>query len=846
MEQPRSISIEGDQVAGQAYIPRAVSMLRRLRQRVELGGVQTASDHVRLDDNAYLYAIVTANISKAVIVVDGGPAPSGPPVKRYVTPQIPDFYSGAVLGGTIPVPPVTVPPTPVSMSGFWPTAACRALFPTLVDAKQNVTRLTVEPYADYSGDLANPTENGVKYSQYYRLKPTMYSGLMREVVQLLMGFGKQEKESIYDKAKPPIGKKPRTKPTKPTGYQGELASNGLQIRYDWRWHRTHGIARALDGRLWLIEIGVTRGIIAMPLPMNATSQLPAFRDKLDLMKDSAGAYAYDELGGYPTGESFPVTAIDSWVRAGKILRLASANDVANFYQHGSFSAALGWAFNLAGSEAHNTCVSFDDDGFQTAYHFAASWVIGKTKAVTAPPSAAALRSKLASEASDDRFAAVSYKIGRMPEDDVAAYVRRSGPVAELLDELDALVIDPQAVGSGSMREMTRGRLYKVGKTEQYDLKFPSYELGYLVSWDMQSSGPARFTGKCDTIVHVFFSGNQLKYVKFFNDTNRKPWSTSINDSDGCELLGTFTTTTTSGTIGIPAMVYTSDYDDRAEFTDGSSVNTRKGTSLGYSSVEAADDITRPYLAHISRKKRFRVDSKTDSRTGEFVSAAAVVPFDDRCAYYYALATGAASHTTSTSSAYKEITDPWSANTWRNFPGYIGRWGGSGEDDDPWYPISLVQHPDGCGPVTARTVSAPGAIYSPYNCSDFADSGSWIDTCDNADAKLYSIPQPPLPPGTNTGETNKVVVTAYLVNDSGFAQVQTLQRTTTVDAFANPWFLMSPDPESLATQYAEDTHSAMGTSNVMRYFTEPNGTVLTRGGPQPPGFANSNTTFVGVV
>lgn len=841
-----SISIEGDQAAGQIYVPRAKKLLRRLVERVNLGGVSNASDFVRLDDTSYCYAIVAGHIAKAVIVVEGSREVQHEIVPPGVVPQVPDFYSGAVLGGTIPTPPVTNPPTPKTLHRFWPTPACATLF-DLPDSTQDVEKLTVEPYKEFAGVLG-PPENyqGPTYSQYVKLKPTMYSGSMCGVVQLLMGFGRQQKKSLYDRTDPPIGTHRQRKEDteKPTPYQRDVKHDGLQIRYDWRWYRTHGITFGEDGTPWLVEIGHTRGIIAMPLPVNKTSKLQAFRDKLGDMGDSAGLYALDKLGAFPTGESFPDKALESWIRAGRVLRLLTADEMEPFYRHGAFSSALGWAFSESGQEAHNTCVSYDPDYFQTAYHYAIELSIGELDEREPAPAAAGLKSRFRDLQSDDRYQAVMWKIDHMTDTEIREWISRAGTDQQVFDALDDYEVAPVAVGTGRLWQQERGRLYKRGKLSQYDLKFPSPELGYLLSWDMQPAiQSAQFHGRCDTTVHVFFVGEQLKYVRFFHDPRSIPWEKVTDDSDGCKLIGTFTRTEEHGGRSLPVMVYSNDFDDRTELSGSRSIAVEKDIDMGYSAVEVWDNIVLPYLGGVTRTKRFRSCTDTQTWSGESTASAMVVPFYDRSAYYYATAYIAQAHSHSYSCRYKSQGDPWACSTWRNFPGWTGGWVG-GITNGHW--AWLAQHPSGCGPVTARTVEAPGATYSGSKCSDFADSGPWCFTCDNADGMVYSIPPPPLPKSTSETERDKVKLTTWLVSSCNLTPLRIAKEDRTMLNYMNPWFLMSPDPETGFTQYMDETHNAFGDSDVMRYFDEPNGKVLTKGAPQPPGLDKNNATFIGVV
>lgn len=198
---PSDITIEGDFERGQQYVPRARHLLTNLLTRMRVGGLQQGMDHWALDskDGSYCYAIVAGSVRKAVIVVGAVSSDAGGGVRSYLA-QIPDFLSGAVVGGTIPK---VNPPAVERMTSFWPTQACADLH-DMNPATQPSIRLAVEPYGPFADDLGYKGEAPLKYSQYVRLKPTMYSGLMRNVVQFLMGFGKQSSPSIYDKAKPKI------------------------------------------------------------------------------------------------------------------------------------------------------------------------------------------------------------------------------------------------------------------------------------------------------------------------------------------------------------------------------------------------------------------------------------------------------------------------------------------------------------------------------------------------------------------------------------------------------------------------------------------------------------------
>jgi hypothetical protein len=158
----------------------------------------------------------------------------------------------------------------------------------------------------------------------------------------------------------------------------------------------------------------------------------------------------------------------------------------------------------------------------------------------------------------------------------------------------------------------------------------------------------------------------------------------------------------------------------------------------------------------------------------------------------------------------------------------------------------VQHPNGCGGVTARTVWAnPTApVYSPTECSDYADSGPWCFVCDNMDNMMYSIPAPALPPATNVTSPAAAHLKVYLCAADG----PILTLLNDAPSSFGVWPLHSPqgDPNFSADQYAECTHNAMGGADLMRYSTNVNGSLFVRGGPNWPGIESGTLTFIGVV
>jgi hypothetical protein len=833
---PASISIEGDVSRGHQYVPRARHMLANLLARMRVGGLMQGMDHWVLDeaDGSYAYAIVAGSVRKVVIVVGAVESDRGGGV-RAVEAQVPDFFSGVVIGGTIPGE-TPRPPEVLRMSSFWPTAACAELH-DLAGGVQQSARLAVEPYSAFDELRNQSTISPVRYTQYVKLKPTMYSGLMRNVVQFLMGFGRQTVDSVYDKAKPRIPTSTADQP--PTKYQKDVQTNGLQIRFDWRWFRTHGITRATDGTLWLVEIGNGRGVLAFRLPMNPVTKDPRFREKLDRLGDDAGLYALDHLGGWPTGESMPTSAVASWKRAGLVLELAPSADLTPFYSNGPYTSQLGWAFSPDGREAHNTCNGWDGD-MQNSQHFAVSITIGAFREVDPPRRAASLKQRFRSlvdkDGYRDRYPAVMAKIDRMGDSDCDSYLARDDPADALFDALDLLELDPCASGGAHLSLVSRSPLYYPGKYQRM-IKFPHPELGYLLSHDMRSSGPVSDT-RCDATMHVFFAQGQLRYVKYFRDPRPGPENVHTDDFEDCMYVGTWHSHDETGPRAISPQMYSNDFDERQEMAGSTRDTVRTSVDLGYWRVSVQDDLTYPPRAWLFREKRFMYTFQTKVVNGTAQTAAVTVPFYDRCAYYFTSVVSSTSTQEFGGAGFQYLADPWFCETWRNFGGWTHN----------------SEHPDKCCICVDRTVRSPAPRYDPggYNggggaCADFSDNGPWCFVCDDADHMVYGIPPPPLPEFPSTFKGPDYHRITHLVNDSEFSPLLIEDAHFNSLNYERYWFIPSPDPDSFITQYLDVTHNAFGEGNALKYYFQPNeGPIKTLGGPFPPSYDGENITFIGVV
>jgi hypothetical protein len=253
--------------------------------------------------------------------------------------------SGAIRGGQIfepPVPDGSPPDTlPVRVLRDFKATAQASKYASggSATAFHDMGRLVVE---------AAPSLSVGTGSQYTHVVSSMYSGMMAKVVQFVLGYGR-----------------------------------GVQVVYDFHWARCHGAVTAADGRIWLLEISSTNGVIAMPLPLSA--QLT--KAKMVASPQDVIRVAGETFGGAPTGATFPTgDALTAAITSGDVLQLKTAAEMSPYFTKSGYSSALGWSFNDTGSEAHNTCYATDGAGEVTGYHYRIDILIGMTNLPRLPDS----------------------------------------------------------------------------------------------------------------------------------------------------------------------------------------------------------------------------------------------------------------------------------------------------------------------------------------------------------------------------------------------------------------------------------------------------------------------------
>ena len=827
-----SISFEGDEIEARKHGKMARKCMDALRAKLGASGAVTASTQMRVSDHAYVIALVGPGIAKAVIIAGYTAQPVDDSYRRSVS-DVPDFLSGVAIRSRI----VTDDAGVRSMEQFWPTVACAQAF-ALPAAPSSVERLAVEPDSALEGQWKEPA-GGLVPAQTMRVVPTMYTGRMRQVVQFLLGFGIEPDRSRYDRVPPLLARYgPDAERQVVPLYERQVAQNGRRVLYDWSFARTHGITVATDDALWLIEISVQRGVMAMPLPLNELTQDPRFREKLGVIGDDAGITALDLFGAWPTGETFPTgDALTQALRAGLVIELLAPDALDPMYDHYSaYSTAMGWSFDASGREAHATAWRYADDRIQRGAWFSVRMTIGATVAVEEPPEAISVMRRIQRQSvGEDERRWLHAKARRMSRSQCQEVLQESSAAGSLA-ALRAVELEPAAPASATFVRVQEGPLYWPGIYQPW-IQFPEPRLGYCVSHQMrQQFGPnISNPPRCDTVIHVLHHGDALRTVRFLSDPRAAP-SPDIDTFEACTYEGEWEVViTTGGTTVQPTMV-TSDVDDRTEASGGETRTTLRSTSIGYTQVVVADNLSYPPEGRMFRSRSFEQRHTTSIKSGPSVQGVVRIPFFDRSAYYYAFGVAYAVDLYFESWGHVSLGDPYTYTTWRNFGGFTPYSGNQ----------PTGEHPAGCGPVVNRTVWQE--FYNPSACSDNADQGPWASVCDDADGMVYSTPMPPLPPAISRIRSGIGTLRVQLFNDSQQSPISVVAAPS-IDASGwayQQWFATSPDPESSDKQYIAATCNTLGDRIQTVYSADPNGETRIAGSPQHDAMLNAQCTYVGVV
>lgn len=737
-----SVRLEGDEKRALALIPEGKLLLSKAQAFTKRAGIPTYSMSRRVSDDEYIYVLVAGD--QNIIQISAGvkyPDLVHEEPEAPASSVFPDFLSGLVFNGVIDTrEEIKADGSKVSYKVIrqWaPTPNCARV--QGIDAgRQPSQRLAVRPHDTMSE--WNNNFGPVVYSQNVVPRASEWSGTMKKVVQIVFGLGRINKNKLRDP----------NEPNTSTKYMKDVDRSGVQVQYDYKFMRTHGIYRGPDSTLWLVEISSSKGVIAMPLPIFPGSDKPGFALRAQQRGDTAMEKALDELGCLPTGEGFPTgEAFQRKLARGDILQLLSPTDLQEFYRLSAYSSACGWAFNGKGNEAHNVGYTWpEEDVFQVGYWYQISIDIGAVNTEREPG-------------------------------------------------------QPIASGSANLKKQSEGYLYSPPVPKSFiPVKYYEPLLPGLLSHSAKPTGPTPFVVNCNTVVFVAFMNGDLKVARYFRLGQAESHGRIEDDRWGeeCLLEGSWSWKTTTGSRSLPAMPYTNDIDPRAVIEDHVLEGTLTSNTLGFDPPVFTDFLEAPEACVVWRAKVWKQVTVQEERDGESRSACFIVPAYSREAYYYFeghLYNGG--RRGSTTVHYVYVTDPHIYYGWRKFPKIAS----------PPYPENRDCRPDKCGSMHAeRRIICWD--YSEHQCHDYADSGPWAQECQDI-ASLCSADPPSRPPTYEAWNKGTDFKGTWNFLSDGLNGPVSGSTTENHHAYA---MVPSPDPETGLVQFIFAEHSAIGEDCVI--------------------------------
>lgn len=769
-----SIRLEGDKARSLALIPRAKLLLHKVQKVRETSGCEVFQMTERVDDASYIRALSAGNVNTLFISsLSEIPDEVERPLPYIPYEGRPTIYSGATYSAIIEPRQREDGSFFKVCTGFAPTDNCVLVHKDFDDdiAKdptnnpRDVRRLAVTPWDPYT-ELKPPPGSPLEFSQYTLLRSSMYSGTMMKLVQAVMGLGKVDIRDFYSQ------QNVDSLPAEYIKYLREIEARGVQVRYDYKHGRTHGVTRDNQGNWWLVEIGITRGVLAMPLPL-----LPGFSKEyllrvLEDENDEALRSVVELFGGIPTGQGFtgdPDVLADH-IQRGDVLQLLEPEAMGDFYRASAYSSSCGWAFNADGSEAHNVGYFFDTSGYKKSVWYSVT--------------------------------------------------------LNLSTNTDRQDGEPVGFGSASLVKQREGFIW--APTSKYGrylpVKYHEPLLPGLLSVDGAASDPSLPAVDCDTPIYVGFDdGDELLVGFYHRDTREREDTKVVDETEGEECLysGSWTITETGGTRRIPPGVYTNKDDPRSSLTPYYKETTIESRRVGYNPPRFSDFLQAPEAAIVTRSMVFQRDQRSITRSGEAVNSAFIVPQYVRNGFAHAWGRRFDNVRETTSTGFETLQDPNVGYAWRNFP-RIG--------PIPW-PAKCEGNQYDCGgtgqvggPHKERRIVC--LSYQQSACSDFADSGEWLSMCQVVDS-FNDVPTPV------RQSTSEVVTDApeqsgearfYTSGFFGYIEIP----NTDFDIIEATWAKPSPDPDIGTIQQMEAVHNTFGSQfAAIRDSMSGNGTI-TRG------------------
>lgn len=743
-------------------------------------------------------------------------------------------------------------------------------------------RLAIPPHSMY-GPFMNDFGT-ILYSQYTYILPSMFSGAMRRVVQLLLGVGQvlipRHEETLFE----PVGDDPSQLGPLPDTLT-DIATNAevvvksafkfgteeetqrVQVQYDYRFQKTHGIIFDSASKPWVIEVQ-PGGVFAIPLYMDPVSLTEEGRARYIEVSPELEEFM-DEFGGFPTFEPFPSGVdFDDYFRSGEIIQLRDAGEMSAFFSGGAYSSDMGWTFSETGREAHNTCSKYTDPGFSKSHHYKLTTSLGTEQPFL--------------ELTDNRLTLhekmtelwEKNKCLRMTEDEaeeiMKVYVPRErreefNPTEEQLKEaekagreaFDDLVITPKRDDKCSLTLVRSGITYNGANfAYQPQIKFPESLVNGLLSFDFGAyNTDAKFNPayasmrtKQDAPMHVCYINGGLQIVNYFTDYTPLDLPPEENDRQPCQFTGNWLEITFGGSRSIMGNFYSNVWDTRIESTSTTTITEYSGTKMG-AQARAAQPFWPAMCIYTSTIVHFSVEHKTYHQGGKDLSNAVAIPAHCRNSY-------AVQHVESMSSDYTTT-----GIHFEQTPGPIGRVYGI------YHPIV---HWWGCGFPLSK-VGSGIALLSSTGVSD---------SCVSEDAAAdfyYSNPIDPPGPATHNGGTGGLGSTSWGFNpgplktiDGGEPQEKSISwevkifadglpsngKSTkkgklknppwgTLDTDTSVWWYKASPTDTGEMPFMAISQSCLGNA-IINYHTDLDGFVTKSAGSNVEMYGSVYTAYTGVV
>lgn len=589
-----------------------------------------------LSNGSVLYVVSMEHSTNVHVVAPNRPGPIPPPPTRQREPYlygkgVPDYVCGAVTSRVIEEVVIGYddemnPITQDQITALNLTELGQIRTPMEI-AKP---KLAIPENSYFVSGFEEPTE--IRYSQHRNVRPALYTGSMRKLVQVLLGIGIQTQDTYerrqaeleggvpvaaktieiefgnsseffveFEKAKAEMAKK-----------QTESAYNlydptatdlvKVELYYDWRVNRTHGIHIGTTlkyneelkdyeevPRAYVVEIGA-RGVSAWLLDLDPYSETPEGRAQYEkilpeLFEATDDDSFFARFGGFPSPASPPRSTemFDELVRAGEIVQALDPAGVNEIYSKVFFSTGMGWAYNNLGTEAHNTCYSYDASGLRVGHHYMITLNAHPlAEPIEEAPNAATLIAKLKLTDWKER------KARRLTEEQIDDILEAE----DVKQAFDDAVAQPSFRFDATIREQRKGFLYHPARLVptlcHLDSGQPQWKvwepvLGYEISFDfgVDDEHKPESPPVCDAPLFVCWNkqGGLTVLNYSWRDEEIKPGEYSTTREE-CQYDGTWVESQPNEGERTHGNFYSNEWDPREVRTGGGWKATTTGTFMG--------------------------------------------------------------------------------------------------------------------------------------------------------------------------------------------------------------------------------------------------------------------------